>query len=76
MVMSGGSADALSEEKTIHIHACFLSILSDPWFTSLWTLQEAYLRPDALFISKEGDSIYDSQQYPLRGNLTGSLSRF
>jgi hypothetical protein len=28
--------------------------LSDPWFSSLWTLQEAFLRPDAFVLSKSG----------------------
>ncbi|KAK8133126.1 hypothetical protein PG999_001299 [Apiospora kogelbergensis] len=29
-------------------------ILDDPWFSSLWTLQEAFLRPDCILFSKEG----------------------
>ncbi|KAF2245029.1 hypothetical protein BU26DRAFT_522719 [Trematosphaeria pertusa] len=28
---------------------------ADPWFTSLWTLQEAYIRPDALLLDRDGD---------------------
>lgn len=31
------------------------SFLSDPWFSSLWTLQEAFLRPDAFLLSKDGE---------------------
>lgn len=31
--------------------------LSDPWFTSLWTLQEAFLRPDALILSRETNTV-------------------
>lgn len=27
----------------------------DPWFSSLWTLQEAYLCPQAMFISRQGE---------------------
>ncbi|KUJ19178.1 uncharacterized protein LY89DRAFT_479382 [Mollisia scopiformis] len=30
------------------------SFFSDPWFTSLWTLQETFLRVDAVFLSQEG----------------------
>ncbi|KAK1625384.1 hypothetical protein BDP81DRAFT_397677 [Colletotrichum phormii] len=30
------------------------SVLKDPWFSSLWTLQEAVLRNDALILSAEG----------------------
>ncbi|KAK8133113.1 hypothetical protein PG999_001286 [Apiospora kogelbergensis] len=32
-------------------------LFSDPWFTSLWTLQEGYLRKDAILLSCEGDNI-------------------
>ncbi|KAF2122732.1 hypothetical protein BDV96DRAFT_561285 [Lophiotrema nucula] len=35
----------------------FVSILKDPWFSSLWTLQEAYLRPDAIILSRTGKAI-------------------
>lgn len=30
-------------------------LFSDPWFSSLWTLQEAFLRQDAFIMSKSGD---------------------
>ena len=33
-------------------------LISDPWFSSLWTLQEAYLRDDAILLSKNGDTVY------------------
>ncbi|KAK8051738.1 hypothetical protein PG993_003123 [Apiospora rasikravindrae] len=29
-------------------------VFSDHWFTSLWTLQEAFARPDATILSREG----------------------
>lgn len=29
-------------------------LCADPWFSSLWTLQEAFLRQDALFLSRDG----------------------
>ena len=32
-------------------------VLRDPWFSSLWTLQEAFLRKDALLLSRQGESI-------------------
>ena len=32
-------------------------LLNDPWFSSLWTLQEATLRSDALILSREGCTI-------------------
>ncbi|KAI0454254.1 hypothetical protein F5B21DRAFT_476443 [Xylaria acuta] len=34
-------------------HICFRTILNDPWFSSLWTLQEAYLRPDAVLFGHD-----------------------
>lgn len=38
----------------------FLDVLKDPWFSSLWTLQEAYLRPDAVIFTRLGQRvIYD-----------------
>ena len=34
---------------------CLSDIMKDPWFSSLWTLQEAFLRtPDAEILSSEG----------------------
>ena len=30
------------------------TVFGDPWFTSLWTLQEAFLRQDAVMVSREG----------------------
>lgn len=35
----------------------FQHILADPWFSSLWTLQEAWLRKDAVLLSREGESV-------------------
>lgn len=29
-------------------------ILEDPWFSSLWTLQEAYIKKEAIILSREG----------------------
>lgn len=31
-------------------------LLTDPWFTSLWTLQEAYLCPEAFIMTKDVDN--------------------
>ncbi|CAG8953823.1 hypothetical protein HYFRA_00006715 [Hymenoscyphus fraxineus] len=33
------------------------ALLQEPWFTSLWTLQEAYLRPLSLLLCKDGRPI-------------------
>lgn len=32
-------------------------ILADPWFSSIWTLQEAWLRKDAVLLPREGQSV-------------------
>lgn len=32
-------------------------VLDDPWFTSLWTLQEGFLRDDAVVLSKDAQHI-------------------
>ncbi|KAK1635811.1 hypothetical protein BDP81DRAFT_395357 [Colletotrichum phormii] len=32
----------------------------DPWFSSLWTLQEAYLCPQAMFITRQGELLSQS----------------
>lgn len=42
-------------------HDKLSSLLGDPWFSSLWTLQEAYLRYDALLMSREGVIARDPQ---------------
>lgn len=39
------------------LHASVTTLLDDPWFSSLWTLQEGTLRQDALFLSREGNPI-------------------
>ncbi|KAF2249629.1 hypothetical protein BU26DRAFT_550026 [Trematosphaeria pertusa] len=33
----------------------FEFVTSDPWFSSLWTLQEAYLRPELLLVDRNGE---------------------
>lgn len=35
----------------------FSLVFSDPWFSSLWTLQEVVLRHDALVLSTEGEPV-------------------
>ncbi|KAF2741216.1 hypothetical protein EJ04DRAFT_557952 [Polyplosphaeria fusca] len=36
------------------VHRSLTVLLNDPWFSSLWTLQEGTLRGDALILSREG----------------------
>ena len=44
-------------ELVDRLHGAFNIIFNDPWFSSLWTLQEVILRNDALVLSAEGDPI-------------------
>jgi hypothetical protein len=46
--------DAQSLVHLDNARAHFHRLFADTWFTSLWTLQEAYLRYDALLMSREG----------------------
>lgn len=47
-------------------------ILEDPWFSSLWTLQEYFLRNDVDAFSAEGEILTECSWMALRG-LLGSL---
>lgn len=38
-------------------------LLQDPWFSSLWTLQEAFLRKDALLLSTQGECVSIGEIY-------------
>jgi hypothetical protein len=42
-----------------HISQALRPIFEDPWFTSLWTLQEAILRRDAILLASDGNDISD-----------------
>lgn len=57
--------DAISRAKaannaTTEDIACIEAMCQDPWFSSLWTLQEAYLRKSAILLSKTGVSMFTS----------------
>ncbi|KAJ4425098.1 hypothetical protein N0V82_000152 [Gnomoniopsis sp. IMI 355080] len=41
------------------------TILDDPWFSSLWTIQEGHLRTDAILLAREGISI-DNIRLPIK----------
>ncbi|KAK9772389.1 putative Heterokaryon incompatibility domain-containing protein [Seiridium cardinale] len=57
-------------------------VLSDPWFTSMWTLLEASMNPDAILLSSDGSATrliaraYPDLERPsaLRVNLDGHSS--
>ncbi|KAI1750662.1 hypothetical protein F4782DRAFT_509091 [Xylaria castorea] len=57
MIISGASPkDVLARDKVERIRDRLSLILVDPWFSSLWTLQEAFLCPNAWMIGREADS--------------------
>lgn len=48
--------DASTEEVLVllrRLHWSVMCILSDPWFSSLWTLQELMMRSDALILTQQ-----------------------
>lgn len=49
------------------LNEAFDVILADPWFTSLWTLQEVTMRNDAIILSDHADLVvrrwYDADQF-------------
>lgn len=54
----GDEVDFSLDEAWFNQVLAFLTqMLGEPWFTSLWTLQEAFLRKDAIFLSTSGDYI-------------------
>lgn len=54
------------------LEAAFGTILSDPWFSSLWTLQEMMMRNDAMVLSSEGRIVTYCEQY-VHVNDTGEF---
>lgn len=65
------SAEAMQENIEIFdtMRSTLDCICKDPWFSSLWTLQEAFLCPEARFLSLDGHFLVNG---PSSG---GSLSR-
>ncbi|KAK8103573.1 uncharacterized protein PG998_010606 [Apiospora kogelbergensis] len=51
------------------VHGSVRTILDDFWFSSLWTLQEGILRPDAILLSQEAEQVrvrYSTQSIELQ----------
>ncbi|KAI1742659.1 hypothetical protein F4680DRAFT_463645 [Xylaria scruposa] len=46
----------VAKNSIVNIHRCFQQLFSDPWFSSLWTLQEAWLGHSGIFMSQDGQS--------------------
>ncbi|KAI1741057.1 hypothetical protein F4680DRAFT_79960 [Xylaria scruposa] len=57
MIISGASpSEVLARDKLERIRDRLSMILADPWFSSLWTLQEAFLCPNAWIMGREAAS--------------------
>lgn len=54
---SAAKTSLTTYELVDRLYRAFEIIFGDPWFSSLWTLQEVILRNDACVLSAEGDSI-------------------
>lgn len=54
-------------ELVARLSSAFDTLFADPWFSSLWTLQESILRNDALILSREAEPIplgyHDGEAY-------------
>ncbi|KAI0184659.1 hypothetical protein EV127DRAFT_316831, partial [Xylaria flabelliformis] len=50
---------ATSSVTLSSLEASIKTLLGDPWFSSLWTLQEGLLRQDAIFLSQEAECVQD-----------------
>lgn len=44
----------LSTSMELRFSNLIKQVIGDPWFTSLWTLQESFLRQDLIFITRHG----------------------
>jgi hypothetical protein len=63
------SEEPYSSRSVERDFANFLNFLTDdPWFTSLWTLQEAFLCPEVIFLARNG-------QVWLKGNPGEAIPR-
>ncbi|KAL1639156.1 hypothetical protein SLS58_008243 [Diplodia intermedia] len=65
-VWSGSVSKALGRQLGPEVHGvlqrlknAITTLLGDPWFSSLWMLQEGILRRDAMLLSREADPIVD-----------------
>jgi hypothetical protein len=74
-IISGWELETLSDRQKRslipslqQISSALDLLMQDPWFTSLWTLQEAVLRRDAMVLSRDGDplTVSHSREYSIR----------
>lgn len=65
---AASTSTKLSEDARAIDHV--ISFLADPWFSSLWTLQEAFLRHDAFILDRDGELL----EYPASTEVPGEPS--
>lgn len=53
-------------ELYVRLNETVTKILKDPWFTSLWTVQEAFIRKDAILLSREGSYMFRPSSLPAK----------
>ena len=52
-----GTLDQIPHAILSSLKTSIKTLLGDPWFSSLWTLQEGLLRQDAIFLSQDAECI-------------------
>ncbi|KAH6997398.1 hypothetical protein EDB80DRAFT_727763 [Ilyonectria destructans] len=52
-----GTTPAASSQQLTTIHDHLSQLFKDHWFSSLWTLQETFLRQDVVLLSQEGTAV-------------------
>ncbi|KAL2837289.1 hypothetical protein BJY01DRAFT_251527 [Aspergillus pseudoustus] len=63
-----GLVEAFSEEQerrvqSREIHQVISRFTADPWFSSLWTLQEAFLCPTAVFLAQDAQCVKRDESF-------------
>lgn len=67
-VLKPGGDDESAEKEELSFNTMAFDWIADatksislltqiPWFSSLWTLQEAFLKPDSIFLDREGSKV-------------------
>ena len=51
----GKASGQMTRDEQLEVEKVVVGLLYDPWFSSLWTLQESFLRKDATILSRNGE---------------------
>lgn len=72
-------AEADAESRLRSLQEAVNTLLDDWWFSSLWTLQEQGLRPDAIILSRDGDATLTAKEFRLHegemSSVLGTINR-